>query len=216
VPSSQKKIKKYHLSRRVYVDESFLYDNEQPARGRSRKGRKINKKGKRRGRRFPFVVATRLDQLVHPPLLVKKDFDDKNWKEYALEVLLPRLRRNDVVIWDRLGRSGRKKKPVKQHFNPEVIHKIKINSKRKVVFLPPLGKLFNPVELVHGKLKAIVRKAYRSSKAAKEGRVRNYYELWRDLVEASRQITTSDLHGFFRERAQGRAFKKECPYLFHK
>ncbi len=76
--------------------------------------------------------------------MMKKDFDDEHCRKYT--VLLPRLRPDDTVIWDQLGRSGRKKNPNKHRYNPEVISRIEMNSWRRVIFLPPLGKLFNPVE----------------------------------------------------------------------
>ncbi len=208
------KLRKIPLARRVYVDESYLYDNEQRSRGRSRQGQRITVLNKRKGKRLPFVVAVRQGQLVHPPLLVKKDFDDEHWREYALSVLLPRLRPDDIVIWDRLGRSGRKKNPNKQHYNPEVISRIEMNSRRRVVFLPPLGKLFNPVELVHSKLKQLVRSSFATSSAGQEGRARTFDELWLELVLASRHISSENIDAFFREHAQGRAFKNAHPHMF--
>lgn len=45
------------LATRVYEDESFLYDNEAPKQGRSRRGERINRRRKRHGEALSFCVC---------------------------------------------------------------------------------------------------------------------------------------------------------------
>ncbi len=39
-------------------------------------------------------------------------------------------------------------------------------------------------------------------------------ELWLELVLSSRHISSADIDAFFRERAQGRAFKNAHSHMF--
>lgn len=58
-----------------------------------------------------------------------------------------KIKESDVPIWDRLGNSGRKQKPHKQHHNPKANVVIEGNG-GKVIQLPPQCKYLNPVELL--------------------------------------------------------------------
>jgi transposase len=116
------------------------------------------------------------------------------------------LRPNEVVIWDRLGKAGRCKNPSKQHYNPGV--KRLIEEKHcQIMFLPPKGKLFNPIELMFGTLKTHLRNRYTTSVACLEQRARTETELRIDLEYATSQIERTQLEGFFRERGTERAFR---------
>ena len=74
--------------------------------------------------------------------------------------------------------------------------------------LPPKGKYFDPIELVFGLLKREVRKTYGDSVAAMESRPRTESEIRLAVMEAAVKITPEHLYGFFKERANGRSFKK--------
>lgn len=86
---------------------------------------------------------------------------------YVRAQLAPNLREGDVVIWDRLGKAGKTKNPTKQRelfftgrfvpwlnvwadYNPEARALIEAKG-TPLVFLPPKGKLFNPIELLSAK-----------------------------------------------------------------
>ena len=138
--------------RRVYMDESFVYDNEARKRGRGPKGERILRPRERHGKRWTIYLAIRNDSLVHPPILSTKNATDPEFLAYVCNMLVPALRENDVVIWDRLGKAGRCKNPRKQHYNPEARAAIEGRGAR-LVFLPPSGKYFNPIELTFGTLK---------------------------------------------------------------
>lgn len=126
--------------------------------------------------------------------------------KYVEESLIPCLRPGEVVIWDRLGRSGRCRFPVKQHYNPRARQLIEEKG-CQLMILPPKGKYFDPIELVFGLLKGEVRRTYGLSIAAMEQRPRTEAEIREAVHDASRKINSNQLRGFYKERADGRSFK---------
>lgn len=201
------KISRIKNAIRIYQDESYVYDNERPKLVRARKGRVVHRKKKRRGKRFAFSIAMTIEGLLHPPYLIKENFTDHNFMEYVREKLAPTLKNGMIVLWDLLGKSGRKKNPTAQHFNPEA-KKIIEEHGCKLIFLPPYGKLFNPCELVNSFLKSEIRRSYAGSSAAQTQRARTFKEIETDLRKAADKLTPEICASFFRERANGRAFKK--------
>lgn len=193
-------------SRRVYVDESFVYDNEASKRGRGKRGQPIPRVRSRHGKRWTVYAAIRQDGFVHPPIIDSETADDVNFYHYVWRHLAPNLRLNEVVIWDRLGKAGRCKNPSKQHYNPDVKRLIE-EKQCRILFLPPKGKLFNPIELVFGILKTHLRNRYTMSVACLEQRARTEMELQADLEWATGKIGIAQLEGFFRERGTERAFR---------
>lgn len=188
------------MNRRIYQDESYLYDNESPSKGRAPKGKRIPRKKKRRGKRYPFAIAISENGLLHDPILQKESFNDSSFKNYVEKYIIPNLKQRKIVFWDRLGRSGKKKNPNKQHFNPAVEEWIR-KKNSKLIFLPPYGKYFNPCELANGYLKSRVRQLYQNSQAYNEGRLRTFDELQDDLLKASKEITPEMCKNWFNERA---------------
>lgn len=209
------KVKNIPWEKRVYMDESFVYNNEAPSMGRSKAGEPINRVRDRRGRRWTIYLAIRVDGLVHPPILEEKNADDVEFMKYVENTLVPSLRPGEVVIWDRLGRSGRAKNPCKQHYNPRARQLIEEKG-CQLFILPPKGKFFDPIELVFGLIKGEVRKTYGFSIAAYEQRPRNKQEILNAVMEASYKITGSHIRKFYKERADGRSFKKVYPDLIDK
>lgn len=191
---------------RIYQDESYIYDNERPKRVRSRRDISVYRKRKRRGKRYAFALSMTNQGLLHPPYLIKKNFNDTNFMEYIREELAPVLQKGMVVIWDQSGKSGRKKNPTAQHFNPEA-KKIIEEHCCKLVFLPPYGKFFNPLELINGFIKNKVRMMYVGSDVAQSQWARTFKELECDLRKAAEEVTPKLCQSFFRERVNGRAFK---------
>lgn len=209
------KVKDIPWEKRVYMDESFVYNNEAPSMGRSKKGAPINRIRDKRGKRLTMYLAIRVDGLVHPPILKPLNADDKEFMRYVEESLVPCLRPGEVVIWDRLGRSGRAKNPCKQHYNP-VARKMIEDVGCQLMILPPKGKYFDPIELVFSLLKGEVRRTYGQSIAAIEQRPRTEKEIREAVQDGSRKISPTQLRGFYKERANGRSFKKVYPDLIDK
>lgn len=76
-------VKNIPSSRRVYVDESFVYDNEAPRRGRSLRGQPIPRVRSRHGKRWTVYLAIREDGLLHPPIIDTEPANDLNFYHYV-------------------------------------------------------------------------------------------------------------------------------------
>ena len=170
------------MQSRIYVDESFLYSNEAQTHGRSPRGQRLYRPRDRHGQRWTVYMAIRISGLVHAPILSKENATDGNFMRYVTNNLIPKIHRGDVVIWDRLGRSGRCKNPSKQHYNPEA--RVQIEKKGgRLIFLPPKGHLFNPIELTFAAMKNKLRSSYAWSTAGKEQRPWTEHEIKLALTE---------------------------------
>jgi transposase len=218
-------VKDVPMNKRVYFDESFSYLNEAPARGRAQRGKTARRQREAHAKRYMFALAIRQSGLVHPPAIACKTMTDDVFMSYVRAQLVPHLREGDVVIWDRLGKSGRTKNPTKQReysvksgycaqcaadYNPEARELIEAKGAR-LVFLPPKGKHFNPIELLFGKAKTHIRNSYTTSLAAREKRHRRDGELIQAIMDGCASITLKDIQGYFRERGGIRAFRKHHP-----
>jgi len=205
-----KKIEKIPNQKRVYVDESFVYLNEARTYGRSPKGERILRPRDRHAKRFTVYLALGYKGLVHMPYISSQNATDENFLKYVRNVLSPKIRPGTVVIWDRLGRSGKSQNPSSQHYNPHA-HDLLRRRKCQVLFLPPKGKFFNPIELAFSALKTKVRNMYSQSTAELHQRHRTRDEVVRDFERACQLISESDIQGWFRERGGARCFLKHFP-----
>jgi hypothetical protein len=83
----------------------------------------------------------------------------------------------------------------------------------RLLFLPPKGKHFNPIELFFGTAKQAIRQSYSGSVAAKEKRHRTDKELIEAIAAGCAGVKTKAIEGFFRERKGIRNFKKVFPHV---
>jgi transposase len=93
------------------------------------------------------VAALRLDG-VTAPAVFDGPIDKVSFLAYVDQVLVPTLRRGDVVVLDNLA----------VHKQPEVAAAIAAAG-AAIRFLPPYSPDFNPIEQVFAKLKAFLRAA---------------------------------------------------------
>jgi transposase len=190
------RVKKIPLGSRVYMDEAAIYDNDAPKRGRSRRGKPIFRPRPRYGSRYTLHVFAKRTGVVHWELS-KKNADTKEVQRVAAAVA-PKLTAGDVLIWDRLGRSGRCAAPVAQHYNPDAVASFEARGV-SVQYLPAKGKYFNPLELLFNDLKThYIRPAFPG----------NGEKLGVDALKAIIQFYMQDcaaekLPGFFVARANG-------------
>ena len=94
-----------------------------------------------------IIAALRWDGL-HAPAVFDGPIDKPTFLAYVEQVLVPALRRGDVVVLDNLA----------VHKQPEVQAAIE-RAGALVRFLPPYSPDFNPIELAFAKLKAFFRAA---------------------------------------------------------
>ncbi len=94
-----------------------------------------------------FVAGLRRDGLV-APWVIDGAINREAFETYVEKVLVPELRRDDVVIMDNLS----------SHKGPKLRAMIEAAG-AQLLYLPSYSPDFNPIELAFAKLKALLRKA---------------------------------------------------------
>lgn len=95
---------------------------------------------------------------------------------YVREVLVPSLRRDDIVVMDNLG----------AHKNGRTLAAIE-EAGAQVRFLPAYSPDLNPIEMMWSKVKALLRKA----------QARNHPDLLAAIASALNCVTPQDALGWF-------------------
>ena len=195
------KVQKIRLDKRVYGDEAGIYSNDAPRVGRARRGKKLFRPKPRWGKRYTLHVYARRKNVVHWELSDKNANDSEVVR--VVHSVAKNIKNGDVLLWDRLGRSGRKQKPDKQHYNPTAIATIESKG-GKVIHLPPKGKYLNPAELLFNDLKNhyIRPKSPENGENLSRGRLTVII----DAYMKKRALTM--LRHFFDQRANGRELIK--------
>jgi transposase len=134
--------------RLVFIDETWTKTNMAPLRGWAPRGQRlITKVPHGRWKTTTFLAALRLNR-IDAPWLFEGPIDGESFRTYVERVLMPTLRKGDIVIMDNLG--SHKAKAVRQ-----LIHL----AGAKLFFLPKYSPDLNPIEQVFAKLKHLLRKA---------------------------------------------------------
>jgi len=94
------------------------------------------------------IVAALRPHGVTAPAVFDGPIDNDSFRAYVEQVLVPTLRRGDVVVLDNLA----------VHKQPEVRAAIEAAGAR-IRFLPPYSPDLNPIEMAFAKLKACLRAA---------------------------------------------------------
>jgi transposase len=94
------------------------------------------------------IVAALRPHGLTAPAVFDGPIDTDSFRAYVEQVLVPTLRRGDVVVLDNLA----------VHKQPEVRAAIEAAGAR-IRFLPPYSPDFNPIEMAFAKLKAFLRAA---------------------------------------------------------
>jgi transposase len=132
----------------VFIDETWVKTNMAPLRGWCRRGKRlIGKAPHGRWRTLTFIAALRMDR-IDAPCVFDGPINGASFLAYVEQVLVPTLKRGDIVVIDNLG--SHKGKAVRR-----AVHAVGA----RLVFLPPYSPDLNPIEQVFAKLKAALRKA---------------------------------------------------------
>lgn len=123
-----------------------------------------------------IIAALRLDGLTAPAVF-DGPIDNPTFRAYVEQVLVPTLRRGDVVVLDNLV----------VHKQPEIRTAIEASGGH-VRFLPPYSPDFNPLEQAFAKLKALFRAA----------RPRNFDHVCEVMATAMRLFTASECRNYVR------------------
>jgi len=190
-------VKRIPLDKRIYEDETPVYANEAPKKGRSRRGKPIFRARSRYAKKYTLHMYAKRSGVVHWDLS-DKNADTKEIERVAREAV-EQMEGGETLIWDRLGRSGRASHPTSQHYSPEA--QAIFNTRDVTIkFLPPKGKYFNPLELLFNDLKShyLRPKFLRNGKPLPKSQIEG---IIREYVDGTAPTT---LRGFFSARANGK------------
>jgi transposase len=132
----------------VFIDETWSATNMTRSHGRCRRGERL-RMGYPHGHRktTTLIAGLRMTGMV-APMVLDGPINGDRFEAYVGQVLVPDLRRGDVVIMDKL--SSHKRASVR-----DLIEAVGA----RLMFLPPYSPDFNPIEQAFSKLKAYLRKA---------------------------------------------------------
>jgi len=116
--------------------------------GRCRKGERLRMGFPHGHRKTTTLVAGLRTTGMVAPMVLDGPINGDWFEAYVRQILVPELRRGDIVIMDNL--SSHKRTSVR-----ELIEAVGAT----LVFLPPYSPDFNPIEKAFARLKALLRKA---------------------------------------------------------
>ena len=134
--------------RLVFIDETWASTNMARRYGWAPKGERL-RVGVPHGhwKTTTFVAGLRLSGTV-APMVLDGPINGPAFQAYVEQVLVPELKRGDIVVMDNLG----------SHKGAGVRASIEAAG-AKLLYLPPYSPDFNPIENAFAKFKALLRKA---------------------------------------------------------
>jgi transposase len=163
--------------RLVFIDETFTKTNMTRLRGRSKRGKRlIDKAPHGHWKTSTFIAALRHNRLT-APFTIDGAVNGEIFLTYIRRVLVPTLRKGDVVAMDNLG----------SHKIPGVREAIEAAG-ATLVYIPPYSPDLNPIEMVFSKIKSILRK-----KA-----LRTVEALWKELGEITKCVSPTECRNYLR------------------
>jgi putative transposase len=135
-------------TRLVFIDETWTKTNMAPLRGWGPRGARLRAKVPYgHWNTMTFIAALRHDR-IEAPWLLDRPINAERFLTYVEAVLVPTLRRGDMVILDNL--QIHKRRAIR-----EAIRRVGAT----LFFLPKYSPDLNPIEQVFAKLKHLLRKA---------------------------------------------------------
>jgi transposase len=160
----------------VFVDETGVTTAMTPAYGRAPRGERVESSAPASWESVTVIAAMGLGG-VRAPMAIEGAINAATFLIYVEQILVPALRRGDVVIFDNLA----------SHLSPAVSEAIE-RAGASVLPLPPYSPDFNPIEEMFSKFKEFLR---RVGARAKE-------HLYDAIGEGLREVTPEDILGWFR------------------
>ena len=160
----------------VFIDETGASTKMARLRGRAKRGQRCRSPIPHgHWKTTTFTGALRLEGMT-APMVLDGPMTGTAFLAYVEQVLVPSLRRSDVVIMDNLP----------AHRRPAVRAAIEAAGAR-LLRLPPYSPDLNPIENAFAKLKAILRKAA----------ARTIDDLWNAIRDALPQFTPDECRNYF-------------------
>ena len=163
--------------RLVFVDETGVTTAMTPGYGRAPSGERVVDPAPASWESMTVIAALGLDE-VRAPLVISGSSNAQTFLAYVEQVLVPALRKGDVVIFDNLA----------SHFTPGVQEAIERVGARALP-LPPYSPDLNPIEEMFSKFKEFLRRASARTKA----------HLVETIGEALKSVSPQDILGWFRQ-----------------
>ena len=165
-----------HPEKLVFIDETGATTKRARLRGRAPRGERCRASVPHgHWQTTTFTAALRLDGLA-APMILDGPMDGAAFLAYVEQVLIPALRRGDIVVMDNLP----------AHKVAGVGAAIEAAG-AQLLYLPPYSPDFNPIELAFAKLKAILRKAA----------ARTVPDLWHAIANALDAFTPIECQNYF-------------------
>jgi transposase len=162
--------------RLVFVDETGVTTAMTPAYGRAPRGERVEASAPASWESVTVIAALGLDG-VRAPLALPGSVNAATFEAYVEQVLVPALRRGDVVVFDNLS----------SHLGPAVAAAIE-RAGARVLPLPPYSPDYTPIEEMFSKFKGFLRRV--------GARAREH--LYDAIGEGLQQVTRQDILGWFR------------------
>jgi transposase len=162
--------------RLVFIDETWASTNMARSHGRCRRGERL-RVGVPHGQwKTTTFVAGLTTRGMIAPFVLDGPINRDAFEAYVEKVLIPELRKGDIVIMDNLS----------SHKGACVGELIEAAG-ATVLYLPPYSPDFNPIEMAFAKLKALLRKAAE----------RTVDTLWRTIASIIHTFTPSECRNYF-------------------
>lgn len=165
-----------NLGRLVFLDESGAKTNMTRLYGRSFDGQRLADTTPHGHWCTTTMLSSIRQDGSTAAMVIEGSTDTAVFQAYVMEVLIPTLRPNDIVVMDNLS-------PHKSTGIAEAIEA----AGAEVWFLPPYSPDFNPIEKMWSKIKSFLRSV----------KARTYEALLEAIAEALKTITASDAIGWF-------------------
>lgn len=178
------KMAEVQRDRLIFVDETGATTSMTRRYGRASAGERVEVAVPENWTTVTLIAALRSTEVV-APLAFEGATDTAAFQTYVEKVLVPEIRPGDVVVWDNL----------QAHKNAEVVAAIEAAGGR-VERLPPYSPDKSPLEEMFSKVKESLRTAA----------ARTTEWVVDAIGEALKQVTPSDIHGWFQNR---------CAYAMH-
>jgi transposase len=162
----------------VFVDECSSNTSLAPLYGWARKGERAHQKAPRNWGKKNITLLSSIGKEwgMGASLVVEGSTNGAVFETYLEDVLLPTLKRGQVVVMDNL--SAHKGERVRELIEAKGC---------ELIYLPPYSPDFNPIEQAFSKLKSYLREAC----------ARTQQTLMEVIGEALSTISASDAEGFF-------------------
>jgi len=162
--------------RLIFIDETGASTKMARLRGRAKRGQRCRAAIPHgHWKTTTFTAGLRLNGLA-APMVLDGPMNGEAFLAYIRQVLVPELKKRDVVIMDNL--PAHKVTGVRQAIE---------GAGARLLYLPPYSPDFNPIEMAFSKLKALLRKAA----------ARTIPELWDIIAESLNHFTPQECKNYF-------------------